>query len=181
MTNYVETANNFPWLWGSEQMVSPGGGNYSQTRPTVETSRDNSVSTFWYDDRAGSLNTGLMGSRFNDISGNNPIGWFKSNPATRRRTIPRSTPLDVQLYPDPVSHGSGGNAIMSFQAPESGYMEIIVTDILGRTIVVPYQGDIDQGSHRIDITIPTNCPSGTYFISLKMNRSIFVHTLRVVW
>jgi hypothetical protein len=183
MAHYVEPTNNNQWVWSSEQMVSPGGGNYSQSGPLVETSVDNSVSTFWYDSRAGlsSMGLGILGTRFNDISGTAPIGWFKSSPIVHRSSLPAADQLDMSVHPDPVSRGSGGPVILSLTASEAGFAEVNVADILGRIVSVPYHGTIEKGTRQISFSMPSTCQCGTYFVTLKMNGMLQVRSFRVIW
>jgi hypothetical protein len=83
----------------------------------------------------------------------------QSSVAATSATIP-----SFQSYPNPFSLST----TISITAPESGYSEISITNILGVEVDKIYSGELDAGTHSFEWN-PSNLPNGVYECQVRMN------------
>ncbi|MDH7515829.1 MAG: T9SS type A sorting domain-containing protein [Bacteroidota bacterium] len=170
---YADYSTYWP-LWQSDEMVSPGGGDYMQVRPTVSASDGHSVYCSWVDGRTGTW--GVMGTRLTDASGT--IGWCKT-PVIRRTRPRESVSLASSVYPNPVTDLSGAVTI-GFSSERECDMEIVVYDVLGRIVMEALKRVAVRGGNAFSMRLPASCPAGTYFVQLRAAERMEIIPVAVV-
>ena len=162
-------------LWQQEELVSPGGGNYFQRSPIVQTSVGHSVSVYWLDDR--NANDGIIGTRLSEQGGG--IAWYKRRDVATKATVPSQLAIEP-VHPNPVRLSGNGRASFEVSLPEDGTIEIHLTDMLGRTIAIPYSGFAGVGRHAMSIALPPSATTGTYFIQIHSGGRFAVRPFAVI-
>ncbi|MFN5324366.1 MAG: CARDB domain-containing protein [Bacteroidota bacterium] len=66
-----------------------------------------------------------------------------------------------QNYPNPISQSSE----IEFNIPENGQVKLQIDDLLGRTLMVPFEGNLNGGNHRVSIS-GAQLPNGLYTYTL---------------
>ncbi len=70
----------------------------------------------------------------------------------------------MNIYPNP----SNGNSTVNFELSENSEVSMKVTDILGKTVLIPFQNtNLQAGVHNLNLQ--TNLSKGTYIVTLDVN------------
>jgi hypothetical protein len=158
--NYFPLPNRGP-QWSSEKPLSPGGGYYTQTKPLVQTSDENTVRLYWIDGRgAGDL---VMSTRLRGAEGD-AIYWLKEV-ADEQQPVPVTLRLG-ESYPNPLSLRGGGLSHVAVDVDREQYISLKIHDALGREMAVVYEGMLPTGSHVLRVNAST-FTAGTYYYVLR--------------
>jgi hypothetical protein len=147
--------------WSRAKQASPGSGTYTQLKPMVQTSKDNSVNVFWYDGRgAADL---VMGTRlWGDSSG--VIYWAKEK--LERPEIPPATIQLGEHYPTPLSLSRSSVSTIAVEVTAETEVSLKIYDNLGRERATVYEGVLTAGSHYLQFNASGLRP-GTYYYVLR--------------
>jgi hypothetical protein len=125
------------------------GGDYSQPVTFKY------ITNFSYTDNAATYSipagSGLGGSLCNTI--------YLGNNDTRSMTN-----LTASIYPNPVH----GLATLKVNTPQSGNLNIEVTNLVGQTMMNLNKGVVNSGDHSFNLDA-TRLTSGVYFYTVKLN------------
>ncbi|MER3522661.1 MAG: hypothetical protein C4326_00985 [Ignavibacteria bacterium] len=94
------------------------------------------------------------------------------------RESPRVSPPGVELfpnYPDPVNPFT----TIAYQLPQTGYVELVVYDVLGREVAVLLKAVETAGVHRIHWDT-TKISSGIYLCQLKTGKLLLTQKLLLI-
>jgi hypothetical protein len=95
-----------------------------------------------------------------------------SDVKTESEVLPEEYSLS-QNYPNPFNPGT----IISYQIPESGFVSLVVFDVLGNEVAMLVNENKQPGSYEVTFDA-VNLPSGVYFYTLKSNK--FVNTKKML-
>ncbi len=158
--NFYPVPNRGP-QWSSEKALSPGGGNYTQTKPLVQTSDGNTVRLYWIDGRgAGDL---VMSTRLRGAEGD-AIYWLK-DVADEQQPVPVHLRLG-ESYPNPLSLRGGGLSHVAVEVDREQFISLKIHDALGREVAVVYEGMLPTGKHVLRLDASVFSP-GTYYYVLR--------------
>jgi hypothetical protein len=135
--------------------------DYTQLKPMVQTSKDNSVNVFWYDGRGAS--DLVMGTRlWGDTTG--LIYWAKE-----KRERPETPPATIRLgehYPNPLSLSRSSVSTIAVEVTAETEVSLKIYDNLGRERATVYEGVLTAGSHYLRFNAAGLRP-GTYYYVLR--------------
>jgi len=144
------------WSWAKQ--ASPGSGTYTQLKPMVQTSKDNSVNVFWYDGRGAS--DLVMGTRLWGDS--TVIGWAKE-----KREHPEIPPATIRLgehYPNPLSLSRSSVSTIAVEVTAETEVSLKIYDNLGRERATVYEGVLTAGSHYLQFNAAGLRPGSYYYV-----------------
>jgi PKD repeat protein len=83
--------------------------------------------------------------------------------------------LNFNVYPNPAEE----NTIINFYLPNNEKTDVVITDVLGRTVSAIYSGNLTAGDHQFSIAEKAKLSAGIYFVKLTVGAQAFTKKLIV--
>ncbi len=163
--NWVVYNNFGPILrraqWQSEKQIGPGGGNYEQRRPMIQTSIGNSVNVFWLDGRGPKdLVLGTRAWPKDTVY----IIWAKEG-AEHEYPLPENLRLG-ENYPNPISLSSQSVSHIVVQTDYTCNVSIKLYDNLSREVATVHDGPLPAGRNVLPFDV-SGLSAGMYHYVLR--------------
>ncbi|MFZ1731162.1 MAG: T9SS type A sorting domain-containing protein [Bacteroidota bacterium] len=176
--NWVVYNNFGPILrraqWQSEKQIGPGGGNYVQQRPMIQTSIDNSVNVFWLDGRGPKdLVLGTRTWPKDTVY----IIWAKEA-SEDENPLPENLRLG-ENYPNPISLSSQTVSHIVVQTDNACNVSIKLYDNLSREIATVHDGPLPAGRNVLPFDV-SGLSAGMYHYVLRGGDNIATRGMVII-
>ncbi len=123
------------------------------------------ISSSWTDTVSGITSVDQLVCTATDLNGN--TSEFSNVTTLWINNVNKGFNYELNAEPNPVTNVS----TIHFNIPFSGYVSINLTDIQGKNIYRILNENLNEGEHSVLLN-KKNLSSGTYFITLKLNKNI---------
>lgn len=176
--NWVVYNNYGPILrraqWQYEKQIGPGGGTYTQTRPLVRTSRDNSVNAYWIDSRGPhDLVLGTRAWPKDTVF----IIWGKD--VADEIPVAPGLPRIGAHYPQPLSLSAQGVSHVEVVTDRESSARLALYDNLGREVGIVFDGTLPTGRTVLPFDVSGLAP-GMYHYVLQGSEHVATRGLVII-
>jgi hypothetical protein len=161
--NWVVYNNYGPILrraqWQYEKQIGPGGGTYTQTRPLVRTSRDNSVNAYWIDGRGPhDLVLGTRAWPKDTVF----IIWGKD--VADEMPVAPGLPRIGAHYPQPLSLSAQRISHVEVETDRESSARLALYDNLGREVGIVFDGTLPAGRTLLPFDVSGLAPGMYHYV-----------------